>query len=126
MSPCGRRTDVTHFSPLSAQTILPRRRRHGHIARDHRWQSAWMPELSRFLGIVIAIYYRDHAPPHFHAVYGEHEATIDIRTGAVTGQLPRRALSHVEEWRQRHEAELLMAWDQAQAGVPPSKIEPLE
>ena len=47
-----------------------------------------MPELSRFLGIVIAIYYRDHAPPHFHAVYGEHEATIDIHTGAETGHLP--------------------------------------
>ena len=85
-----------------------------------------MPELSRFLGIVIAIYYRDHAPPHFHAVYGDHEATIDIRTGAVNGYLPRRALHHVEEWRQKHEAELLIAWTQAQIGVPPSKIEPLE
>ena len=85
-----------------------------------------MPELSRFLGIAVAIYYRDHAPPHFHAVYGEHEATISIRTGAVTGHLPRRALTHVEEWRQRHETELLMAWEQAQAGVPPIKIEPLE
>lgn len=85
-----------------------------------------MPELSRFLGIVVAIYYRDHAPPHFHAVYREHEAIIDIRTGAVTGHLPRRALSHVEEWRQKHELELLAAWEQVQAGVPPGKIEPLE
>jgi hypothetical protein len=85
-----------------------------------------MPELSRFLGIVIAIYYRDHAPPHFHAVYGEHEAKMDIRTGVVTGHLPRRALKHIEEWRQRHQVELLTAWMQAQADVPPSKIEPLE
>ena len=85
-----------------------------------------MPELSRFLGMAVAIYDRDYAPPHFHAVYGEHETTIDIRTGAVTGHLPRRALSHVEEWRQLHEAELLTAWEEAQVGIPPTEIAPLE
>jgi hypothetical protein len=57
-----------------------------------------MPELSRFLGIIIAMYYRDHGPPHFHAIYGEYEATINIATGAVTGELPKRALNHVQEW----------------------------
>jgi hypothetical protein len=50
-----------------------------------------MPELSRFLGIVIAMYYRDHAPPHFHAVYAEYEATINIRTGEVVGKFPKWA-----------------------------------
>ena len=44
-----------------------------------------MPEISRFLGIVIAMYYRDHAPPHFHAVYGEYEATVSIASGEVNG-----------------------------------------
>jgi hypothetical protein len=62
-----------------------------------------MPELSRFLGIVIAMYYRDHAPPHFHAIYGDHEATVNIQTGEVNGQLPKRALAHVQEWRLLHQ-----------------------
>ena len=44
-----------------------------------------MPEISRFLGIIIRMYYRDHAPPHFHAEYGEYEVTIEIATGIVTG-----------------------------------------
>jgi hypothetical protein len=85
-----------------------------------------MPELSRFLGIVIAMYYRDHAPPHFHAIYGELEATIDIRSGAVTGEIPKRALAHVQEWRRLHEAELLLAWELARAAMPLPRIKPLE
>ena len=56
-----------------------------------------MPEISRFLGIVIRMYYRDHAPPHFHAEYGESEITVDIQTGNVTGTFPRRALAAVLE-----------------------------
>ena len=51
-----------------------------------------MPELSRFLGIVIAMYYRDHGPAHFHAIYGEFEATVNIVTGQLNGELPKRAL----------------------------------
>jgi len=85
-----------------------------------------MPEISRFLGIVIAMYYRDHSPPHFHAVYGECEATIGIRTGSVSGWLPKRALAHVQEWRRLHESELLSAWDLARAEMPLPRIEPLE
>ena len=85
-----------------------------------------MPELSRFLGIVIAMYYRDHGPPHFHAIYGEFEATIGIRSGEVSGEFPRRALAHVQEWRILHQAELLSAWDLARAQKPLPKIEPLE
>lgn len=54
-----------------------------------------MPEISRFLGIVIAMYYLDHAPPHFHAVYGEYEVTIEIATAKINGDFPRRALAHV-------------------------------
>ena len=85
-----------------------------------------MPELSRFLGIVIAMYYRDHGPAHFHAVYGEFEATINVRTGEVVGELPKRALAHVQEWRLLRRTELLSAWDLAQAQQPLPKIEPLE
>ncbi len=56
-----------------------------------------MPELSRFLGIVIGMFYREHGPPHFHAVYGEYEVTVEIETGVVTGRFPKRALGHVME-----------------------------
>jgi hypothetical protein len=57
-----------------------------------------MPEISRFLGIVIAMYYREHAPPHFHALYDEHEITVDLETGIVAGHFPHRALTHVLKW----------------------------
>ena len=85
-----------------------------------------MPELSRFLGIIIAMYYRDHPPPHFHAIYGEHEATIGIETGLVTGSLPARVLGLVQEWRVLHQAELLDAWALAVAQKPLPNIAPLE
>jgi hypothetical protein len=61
-----------------------------------------------------------------HALYGEFEAMIDIRTGAVSGRLPKRALAHVQEWRRLHESELLSAWDLARAELPLPRIEPLE
>ena len=86
-----------------------------------------MPEISRFFGIVIAMYYNDHAPPHFHARYGEFIAKIDILTGAVLeGDLPRRALSLVQEWRTTHQTELLDVRQQIVNRQPHSKIDPLE
>ena len=85
-----------------------------------------MPEISRFLGIVIAMYYRDHAPPHFHAVYGEYEVTVEIATGAVSGDMPKRALAHVQEWRTLHQPELHDTWTLARASRPLPRIEPLE
>jgi hypothetical protein len=85
-----------------------------------------MPEVSRFLGIVIGVFPRDHPPPHFHAVYGEHQITVEIETGAVTGDFPRRALRLVEEWRKLHQEELLENWNLLQAGFPGHKIDPLE
>jgi hypothetical protein len=56
-----------------------------------------MPEISRFLGIVIRMFYRDHAPPHFHAEYGAYEITVEIETGIVEGKFPKRALRAVLE-----------------------------
>ena len=85
-----------------------------------------MPEISRFLGIVIAMYYRDHAPPHFHAVYGEHEVTVEIASGVVNGDMPKRALAHVQEWRTLHQQELYDTWTLARASRPLPRIEPLE
>ena len=85
-----------------------------------------MPEISRFLGIVIAMFYRDHAPPHFHAVYGDYEITVEIETGVITGHFPKRALRHVLEWHELHKSELLEDWKLAQARKPLNKIAPLE
>ena len=85
-----------------------------------------MPEISRFLGIVIAMYYRDHAPPHFHALYGEYEVTIDIDSGVVNGDFPKRALANVQEWRALHREELAETWTLARASKPLTKIQPLE
>jgi len=85
-----------------------------------------VPEISRFLGIVIGMFYRDHAPPHFHAVYGEYEAIIEIEGGAVSGRLPRRALELVREWTALHRDELLEDWELARQGQPLKRIAPLE
>ena len=66
-----------------------------------------MPELSRFFGIVIRMFYSDHEPAHFHAIYGEYEALIEVETLSVfRGALPRRALALVLEWATLHRPEL--------------------
>jgi hypothetical protein len=85
-----------------------------------------MPEISRFLGIVIAMFYRDHSPPHFHAIYGDYEVTVTIETGVVSGEFPKRALTHVLEWLELHKAELLADWDLAKERKPLNKVNPLE
>ena len=89
--------------------------------------AAAMPTISTFLGIVIRMYYRDHAPPHFHAYYQEHEAKIAIDTREViAGSLPRRALSLVKEWAGLHQEELRSNWIAAEQRKPLGDIEPLE
>lgn len=85
-----------------------------------------MPEISRFLGIVIRMYIREHYPAHFHAEYGEYEITVDIETGVVTGRFPKRALKAVLEWYELHREELMDNWEAAMNRKPLSKIEPLE
>ncbi|MDQ2650484.1 MAG: DUF4160 domain-containing protein [Actinomycetota bacterium] len=85
-----------------------------------------MPRISAFYGIVIAMYFDDHPPPHFHARYGEHQAQIVIATGDVLhGELPRRALKLVEEWAALHRDELLDDWERAQRDEPLVTIAPL-
>jgi len=85
-----------------------------------------MPEISRFYGIVIKMFFDDHNPPHFHALYGEHEVLIDINTLAVfAGHIPPRALGLVIEWAILHQDELINDWHRAQGHEPLSKIEPL-
>ena len=86
-----------------------------------------MPELSRFFGIVIAMFYNDHPPPHFHARYGSHRAIIDIEgLSVIEGSLPPRALGLVTEWASRHRDELRRAWSLAESREPLPSIAPLE
>jgi len=85
-----------------------------------------MPTISTFYGILIQMFWKDHAPPHFHALYAEDEALIDIRTlDVIEGQLTRRALALVLEWAQEHRAELLEDWELCVRNQPPKKIRPL-
>jgi hypothetical protein len=85
-----------------------------------------MPEISRFLGIVIRMFYRDHAPPHFHAEYAEYEITVEIETGTVNGKFPRRALAAVLEWNELHRDALMTDWQLARLEQQLNRIEPLE
>ncbi|MGD9634194.1 MAG: DUF4160 domain-containing protein [Pirellulales bacterium] len=85
-----------------------------------------MPEISRFYGIVVQIYFGDHPPPHFHARYAGQIAKIDIETLAVIdGSLPSRALTLVMEWAALHQQELRDAFDRAANFQQPGEIDPL-
>jgi len=85
-----------------------------------------MPIISRFFGIVVFMFWREHAPPHFHAKYGDEEVVIEIETGKVTGSMSRRGLALVQEWRELHKKELLENWRLAEQRQSLKRIEPLE
>lgn len=85
-----------------------------------------MPEISRFLGIVIGMFYSEHGVPHFHAVYGDREVSIEVESGTVHGEFPPRALRLVLEWATLHTDELLDNWQLARQGQPLKRIAPLE
>jgi hypothetical protein len=86
-----------------------------------------MPEISRFLGIIITMYYSEHPPPHFHVRYGEHKAVIAIEPPAILrGSLPPRVHGLVIEWAAMHRDDLLANWQAAKLEVPLQPIEPLE
>lgn len=70
-----------------------------------------MPEIRRFYGIIIALYYNEHNPPHFHAKYGEYKAEVNINTlQIIKGELPKRAKNLVMEWADEHREELMQDW----------------
>ena len=86
-----------------------------------------MPEICRFYGIVIKMFFNDHSPPHFHAEYGEHRALVGIHTqGVFAGSLPPRAQSLVVEWASLRQTELMDCWKRAQALEPIGKLDPLQ
>ncbi len=85
-----------------------------------------MPEICRFYGIVIKMYFADHAPPHFHAEYAEFEARIAIDSLAViSGKLPPRAMGLVAEWTTLHQQDLTVLWERARRFEPLARLDPL-
>jgi len=86
-----------------------------------------MPEISRFFGIIIAMFYDEHNPPHFHVRYNEHKAEIGIKTlSLLAGKLPPRVMGLVMEWASIHQDELLADWDLACSQAELNRIAPLE
>lgn len=85
-----------------------------------------MPEICRFLGIIVFMNWGDHPLPHFHARYGDFEITVEIESGIVRGEFPKRALRAVLDWMDEHKAELMEDWELAAARKPLKSIPPLE
>jgi len=84
-----------------------------------------MPEISRFYGIIIYMFFSDHKPPHLHVKYQDYEAIIDFEGGIVHGDIPRRALTLLFEWIDLHREELLDNWKRIEERRPLNKINPL-
>jgi hypothetical protein len=82
-----------------------------------------MPEIARFYGIVVKIFFGDHSPPHFHAIYGEYNALISIESlEVIEGDLPNRAEKLALEWATLYQQDLLQMWvDQEFRKLPPLK-----
>lgn len=87
-----------------------------------------MPEISRFYGIIIYMFAKDHNPPHFHAKYGDQKGIFNINTGALMeGELPKRAIRLIEDWIELHKDELIENWHTSQSDSPEfKKIDPLQ
>jgi hypothetical protein len=85
-----------------------------------------MPEISRFYGMIVAMYFNEHNPPHFHVKYGEFKAEIDIQTlKIINGNIPKRAKALILEWADEHRQELLEDWNLARQQNDLKPIEPL-
>jgi len=81
-----------------------------------------MPEICRFLGIIITMYFDEHNPPHFHVRYNEYRASFEIKTlNVISGEVPAKVRGLVEEWAEMHKEELLNIWESKDF----HKIEPL-
>ncbi|MBD3777545.1 MAG: DUF4160 domain-containing protein [Campylobacterales bacterium] len=86
-----------------------------------------MPTISTFYGIIIQMFYGDHAPPHIHVKYSGHEAIVDFqRHEIIKGSLPRRAANLVLDWVELHQTELMEDWELCTNNQAPKPIAPLE
>lgn len=84
-----------------------------------------MPIICKFFGIVIYMYWKDHAPPHFHAKYGDDEIVVEIKNGNINGSMSNRAVKMIQEWRNLHKEELLKEWELAEQKKALFAISPL-
>ena len=85
-----------------------------------------MPEISRFLGIIIKMFYNDHSPAHFHAQYQNYKATFSITTGQmIDGKFPLKQSAYVTAWALMHQKELMVNWKDLKMGKEASKVNPL-
>ena len=85
-----------------------------------------MPEICRFFGIIVSLYWRDHNPPHIHFTYGGYECSISVIDRIVGGKAPSKVITKVNEWMDLHESEILSLWEKAQKGEKLFRIEPLK
>lgn len=85
-----------------------------------------MPIISRFYGIIIYIFWKDHAPPHLHAKYADDEIIVEIESGLIIGSMSKRAIKMVQEWREIYKSELLQDWKLAEQKRALFPIKPLE
>lgn len=90
------------------------------------YKTEFMPEICRFFGIIISLYWKDHNPPHIYFMYGDYECSISILDRIVDGQAPAKVIAKVNEWIDLHESEILTLWEKAQNGEKLNKIEPLK
>ncbi len=84
-----------------------------------------MPEISRFYGIIIKMYFNEHNPPHFHVEYQDFKAKVEIQTGILEGKMPKTAINLTMQWLSEHRQELLDNWERIEMMEPLKKIEPL-
>ncbi len=85
-----------------------------------------MPEICRFYGIIIYLYWKDHNPPHVHFSYGNYECSISVIDRVVDGQAPAKVIAKVNEWISQNESAILTLWEKAQRGEKIGRIEPLK
>ncbi len=85
-----------------------------------------MPTICKFLGIIIRMYWSEHQPPHFHAIYDDYEIEVNLLIGMITGEFPAKQLKKVIEWSNVNRNELLENWELVQSGQNPKQIEPLK
>lgn len=85
-----------------------------------------MPEICRFYGIILFLYWKDHNPPHIHFSYAGYTCNISVIDRIVDGQAPAKVVAMVNRWLDLHESEVLVLWEKAQRGEPIGQIEPLK
>lgn len=123
-----RRLRLGHLKKLLGLTP-PQKRcdRMTHSKCYNPGEGVLVPKISEFFGIAIYVYYREHQPPHFHALYDGQEAQVSIESLSVmAGTLPPRAMGLAVEWASQHREELKRVWEQAMRHEPLSPIEPLK